>query len=167
MAKEKLAGHLAVGVAYVIFGLNLVFCKDIANIALVSPIVLFALRALGATALFWLISLFLPKEKIDPGDFWKIALASLLGLFLTQFTFLLGITMVSAIDAAILGTLGPIFTMIFAFILALYGIATMFELLEEVTVAFAPVVNSGSAVIAAAFIAGVIVYRRIRKKKNK
>ena len=116
MAKEKLAGHLAVGVAYVIFGLNLVFCKDIANSALVSPIVLFALRALGATALFWLISLFLPKEKIDPGDFWKIALASLLGLFLTQFTFLLGITMVSAIDAAILGTLGPIFTMIFAFI---------------------------------------------------
>ena len=75
MAKEKLAGHLAVGGAYVIFGLNLVFCKDIANSALVSPIVLFAFRAMGATALFWMLSLFLPKEKIDRGDFGKIALA--------------------------------------------------------------------------------------------
>lgn len=33
--------------------------------------------------------------------------------------------------------------------------------------ALAPVVNSGSAVIAVAFIAGVIVYRRVRKKKEK
>ena len=113
---ENLAGHLAVAGAYVIFGLNLVCCKDIANSALVPPIVLFAFRALGATALFWLLSLFLPKEKVDWCDFWKIALASLLGLFLTQYTFLQGITMASAIDAAILGTLGPIFTMIFAFL---------------------------------------------------
>ena len=39
-------------------------------------------------------------------------------------------------------------TMIFAFIIALYGIASMFDLLEEITVAFAPVINSGSGVLA-------------------
>lgn len=116
MANEKLAGHLAVAGAYIIFGLNVVCCKDIANSALVSPIVLFTFRALGAAVLFWVLSLFMPREKVDRGDFWKIALASLLGLFLTQFTFLQGITMASAIDAAIMGTLGPIFTMIFAFL---------------------------------------------------
>ena len=33
--------------------------------------------------------------------------------------------------------------------------------------AFAPVVNSGSAVIATAFVAGVIVYRLIRNRKKK
>ena len=49
----KLAGHLAVAGAYAIFGLNIVFCKDIANAALVSPIVLFTLRAIGASLLFW------------------------------------------------------------------------------------------------------------------
>ena len=59
-----------------------------------------------------------------------------------------------------------VYTMIFAFILALYGIATMFELLEEVTVAFAPVVNSGSGVLAIAFIAAVITYRRIRARRT-
>ena len=116
MANEKLSGHLAVAGAYIIFGLNVVCCKDIANSALVSPIVLFTFRALGAAVLFWGLSLFMPREKVDRGDFWKIALASLLGLFLTQFTFLQGITMASAIDAAIMGTLGPIFTMIFAFL---------------------------------------------------
>ena len=113
--REQLAGHLAVGGAYVIFGLNVVCCKDIANSALVSPMVLFTLRAAGASALFWLLSLFLPKEKVERADFPRIALASFLGLFLTQVSLLMGIAHTSAIDAAIMGTLGPIFTMIFAF----------------------------------------------------
>lgn len=54
--------------------------------------------------------------------------------------------------------------MIFAFIIALYGIASMFDLLEEMTVAFAPVINSGSGVLAVAFIAGLYTYRRIRAR---
>jgi len=112
---EKLAGHLAVAATYTIFGLNIVFCKDIANAEAVSPIVLFTLRAIGASALFWLISLFLPKEKVAPADMWKIAAASVVGLFIPQLTFLMAITMSTSIDTAILGTLGPIFTMFFAF----------------------------------------------------
>lgn len=109
-----MAGHLACAGAYVIFGLNIVFCKDIANSNVVSPIALFSLRALGASALFWLLSAFLPKENIDKKDFPKIALASFLGLFLTQVSFLIGIRMVTSIDCSITGTLGPIFTMFIA-----------------------------------------------------
>ena len=116
MTREALKGHLSVGAAYIIFGLNLVFCKDIANAEAVPPIVLFTFRALGATAIFWILSLFLPKEQIQKGDMWKIAVASFFGLFLTQFSFLWAITMVTAIDAAILGTLGPVFTMLFAYL---------------------------------------------------
>lgn len=116
MQRNKLAGHLAIAGAYTIFGLNIVFCKDIANSAAVSPVVLFTLRAIGAAALFWLISLFMPKEKIEKGDFPRIALASFVGLFVPQMTFLMAITMTTSIDAAILHTLGPIFTMIFAFL---------------------------------------------------
>ncbi len=115
MASEQVKGHLSVAAAYIIFGLNVVLCKDIANSAAVNPFVLFTLRALGASAMFWLLSLLLPREKVARGDLGKIALASLLGFFLTQTTFLVGITMATSIDAAILGTLGPVFTMIFAF----------------------------------------------------
>jgi len=113
---NKLTGHLAVAAAYTIFGLNIALCKDIANSEAVSPVVLFTLRAIGACALFWLISLFMPKEKIDRADYWKIAAASFVGLFMPQMTFLLAITMATSIDTAILATLGPIFTMIFAFL---------------------------------------------------
>lgn len=115
MASDALKGHLSIAGAYLIFGLNVVLCKDIANAQAVAPIVLFTLRALGASALFWLGSLFLPKEKVDRKDLPRIALASLLGLFGPQVTFLVGITMSTSIDTAILGTLGPVFTMVFAF----------------------------------------------------
>jgi drug/metabolite transporter (DMT)-like permease len=115
MASDQLRGHLSVAAAYTIFGLNVVLCKDIANSQAVNPFVLFTLRAIGATAMFWLLSLFTPREKVQKGDLWQIALASFLGLFLTQTTFLVGITMATSIDCAIIGTLGPVFTMIFAF----------------------------------------------------
>lgn len=116
METEKLRGHFSIAAAYLIFGLNLVFSKDIANSQTVSPYVLFSLRAIGASALFWLLSFFMPREKVEKADIWKIAAASLLGLFVPQMTFLMAITMTSAIDTAIIGTLGPIFTMFFAFL---------------------------------------------------
>ncbi len=115
MLSDELRGHLSIAAAYTIFGLNVVLCKDIANSAAVAPHVLFTFRALGASALFWLVSLFQPQEKIQKGDMWRIALASFLGFSLTQMTFLIGITMATAIDSAILGTLGPVFTMIVAY----------------------------------------------------
>ena len=114
MDKNKLAGHLAAAVAYIIFGFNIIFCKDIASTHTVSPIVLFTLRAIGASALFWACSLFRPKEKVPPRDLLLILLASMVGLFIPQLTFLGAITMTTSIDSAILGTLAPIFTMIFA-----------------------------------------------------
>ena len=115
MKDDKLKGHLSIAAAYTIFGLNLVFCKDIANSETISPYVLFTLRAVGASILFWILSFFMPQEKVAKGDFLKIAAASLVGLFLPQMSFLMAITMTSAIDTAIIGTLGPIFTMFFAF----------------------------------------------------
>ena len=115
MRKDKLAGHLAVAATYTIFGLNLIFCKDIANAEAVPPVVLFTLRAAGASALFWLISLFLPGERIARRDMGLIVLASFTGLFVPQMTFLSAITMATPLDTGILGTLGPIFTMFFAF----------------------------------------------------
>ena len=116
MKTDKLAGHMSIAGAYTIFGLNIVFCKDIANSEAVPPIVLFTMRALGASALFWLLSIFIPKEKVERGDFLKIAAASFVGLFVPQLTFLKAITMATTIDTAIMGTLGPIFTRFFAFL---------------------------------------------------
>ncbi len=116
MISGHLKGHLALALAYTIFGVNIVLTKDISNSQTVSPIALFSLRAIGASALFWLISLFTPKERIPLKDLGAIAVASVFGLFITQYSFLKGITMATTIDASVIGTLGPIFTMFFAFI---------------------------------------------------
>ena len=84
MKNKSLLGHLAVFFAYTIFGFNIIICKDLSNSSLVSPLGLFCFRAIGATALFWLLSLFMPKEKVDKKDLPKIFIASMLGLSLTQ-----------------------------------------------------------------------------------
>lgn len=75
---------------------------------------LFCLRATGATALFWLLSLFMPKEKVPMKDMWQIFIASMLGLFLTQMSFLKAITMTTSIDTSITNTCTPILTMLVA-----------------------------------------------------
>ena len=56
--------------------------------------------------------------------------------------------------------------MIFAFILALYGMAVMFEMMEGIAAAFAPVINSGSGVLAIAFITAVYTYRRMQARRG-
>ncbi len=111
--KGLLAGNLACFTAYAIFGFNIISCKNIAIDGHITPMALFCLRSFGATALFWIWSLFTaPKEKIEKRDILKVALASFLGLFMTQLSFLFAITETTAIDASIMSTLSPIMALI-------------------------------------------------------
>lgn len=111
---KKLFGHLACFGAYSIFGFNIIVCKDLSNLALVSPLGLFCFRAVGACLFFWLVSFFLPEEKVEPRDFPKIFCASMLGLFLTQLTFLKASTITTPFDTSIITAITPIFTMFVA-----------------------------------------------------
>ena len=113
-SKSYLAGHLACAGAYIIFGLNIVMCKEIANSDAITPTMLFTMRAAGATVLFWLLSAFMPRERIARRDWIRIVAASLLGLFAPQMTFLVAITMTTSIDTSILSSFSPIMTMFIA-----------------------------------------------------
>jgi drug/metabolite transporter (DMT)-like permease len=112
--KEKTLGHLACFIAYAIFGINIIVCKDLTSSRLISPIALFCLRSLGAGTLFWLISCFMPKEEVTKKDYGKILMASLLGFFLTQMTFLIAIPDITPMDCSIVSSLSPIYTMFIA-----------------------------------------------------
>lgn len=107
-------GHLAAAAAYVIFGINVVVCRDIATDGGVAPIVLYAMRSLVAGALFWLVSLVVPKEKVPPKDLLRLAGAGILGLFLPQLTFLYAIGLTTPVDLSIMSTTTPVFTMFVA-----------------------------------------------------
>ncbi len=110
---STLIGNLACFTAYAIFGFNIISCKNIAIDGNITPMALFCLRSFGATLLFWIWSLFTaPREQVEKKDLWKVAIASFLGLFMTQLSFLFAITKCTAIDASIMSTLSPIMTLI-------------------------------------------------------
>lgn len=111
---NQLIGHLASFGAYAIFGLNIIFCKDIANEGELSPIVLFTLRAICASAMFWIAGLFTRKEHVPPIDLLKMCGAATLGLVIPQFTFLTAITMTAPIDLSVVQSMTPIMTMFVA-----------------------------------------------------
>jgi drug/metabolite transporter (DMT)-like permease len=112
--KRTTIGHLACAAAYIIFGINVVVCRDIATDGGLEPIVLFSMRALVAGALFWLLSLFTPRETVPPRDLLRLAGAGVLGLFLPQLTFLHAIAHTTPVDLSVMSTTTPIFTMFVA-----------------------------------------------------
>ncbi len=113
-AYDKPIGHIACFVAYAIFGVNILVCKDLTSSHLISPIALFTLRSIGAGALFWLISLFMPAERVEWSDHPKILAASVLGFLLTQLTFLIAIPDITPLDCSITSAMSPIYTMFIA-----------------------------------------------------
>ena len=112
--KGSILGHGASFIAYAIFGLNIVICKDIAHSHFLSPLVLFCFRSIGAGSLFWILSLFTPPERVEKRDLPKILGASILGFFLTQITFLIAIADITPMDCSIISSLSPIYTMCIA-----------------------------------------------------
>ena len=111
---SKLLGHLACFIAYSIFGINIIVCKDLMGGHLISPMAIFCLRSIGAGLLFWFLSFFLPTEKIERKDYVKIFGASVLGFFLTQITFLIAIPDITPMDCSIVSAISPILTMFIA-----------------------------------------------------
>lgn len=113
MNRYKFAGHIACIFAYAIFGLNIILCKDLTS-GMIPPLTIFTLRALGAGSLFWFLSIFTPKEKVELKDLPKIFAASFLGFFLCQVTFLVALPEVTPMDCSLIASLSPIYTMFIA-----------------------------------------------------
>jgi len=112
--KSSIIGHLACFAAYAIFGFNIIICRDLTSGNFIPPLVLFCLRSLGAGSLFWLLSFFMPREKVEKKDYIRIFAASMLGFFTCQLTFLVGIPHITPMDCSILTAMSPIYTMAIA-----------------------------------------------------
>ena len=112
--KGILIGHCAAFIAYAIFGFNIIVCKDLTSGGLIPPLGIFTLRSVFAGSLFWLVSLFQPKETIKKKDYIRIFAASMLGFMTCQVTFLVGIPHITPMDCSILTAMAPVYTMITA-----------------------------------------------------
>lgn len=114
MDKIQLRGHLSMFGANLLWGLMSPIAKMILAGAVVTPLVLTDFRIVGAAALFWLLSLFLPKEHVPVPDLLRLAGAALLGIVFNQGCFIFGVGLTSPGEASIITTTMPMWVMVLA-----------------------------------------------------
>lgn len=140
LSNQKYEGHLALLVANVSWGLMAPFLKDLLNGGIITPMALSGYRIIGGALLFWLISLFIKPDKnacnsIERRDILPLIIASLLVIGLNQVLIIVGMSLTSPVDASVVCSLTPIFTLIFGAILM--GIAFTWSKALGVTIGLA------------------------------
>ena len=114
--RPKTWAHIALLGANIIYGLNFSIAKSIMPVA-IKPFALVSLRSISAAALFWITSLFMPKEKVEPKDILFLFGVSFFGVVINQVLFLVGLDMTSPVNSAIILSTNPIFAFVFAAII--------------------------------------------------
>lgn len=113
LTRYKLGGHGAILLANIFFGINLPAMKIVlhptlgANWQSIS-----ALRMAGAAICFWLLSLFIPYERIDKKDYIKLFIAGLLTVAINQSFTAMGVSLTTPLNTSLVTTMGPIITLI-------------------------------------------------------
>ncbi|WP_339836230.1 DMT family transporter [uncultured Maribacter sp.] len=115
MNKRLLAIIAALG-ATTIYGLNHTIAKGIMP-HYVQPFGFIILRVLGAAILFWLISPFGPKEKIERKDYLRMIFCAFLGMGLNMLVFFKGLSLSTPINSAVLITTTPIVVLVLSAII--------------------------------------------------
>jgi drug/metabolite transporter (DMT)-like permease len=103
--------HLALLMVNLIYGANFSIVKEVVPSSIHS-FGLVVLRAFSAIVLFWIASIFLPKEKLERKDFIKLALLGVFGVALNQLLFIRGLELSTPINAAIIMIFNPIIVML-------------------------------------------------------
>lgn len=99
-----------------IYGGTFIFAKDVMP-TYIKPYGFILIRALGGAILFWLLTFFGPKERIELNDFPRIIAASLFGVVINQLTFFKGLSLTSPISASVIMVTAPILVLILSAIL--------------------------------------------------
>jgi drug/metabolite transporter (DMT)-like permease len=107
---------LAATMVSLIYGVSFTIAKDVMP-TYIKPYGFILLRVFGAAILFWLISFFGPKEKIQRNDFPRIIAAAFFGVALNMLTFFKGLNYTSPISASVIMVTTPIIVLILSAII--------------------------------------------------
>lgn len=107
MSKRTLAILAALG-ATTIYAINHTVAKGVMP-TYVKPFGFIFLRVVGAAILFWGISLFGPKEKIEKKDWGRVLVCAILGMVINMLAFFKGLQLSTPINSSVLITITPIF----------------------------------------------------------
>ena len=97
-----------------IYGLTFTFANDVIDQGYIKPFGFILLRILGATTLFWVLSLFTKNEKIERKDFLTFFFASVFGVALNMLTFFKGLEYTTPIHASVIMITTPIIVLVLA-----------------------------------------------------
>jgi drug/metabolite transporter (DMT)-like permease len=109
---RNIRGHAAILAANALWGLDASIGKTV--LSELSAVTVTTLRMVAAALVFWMFSMFIPKEHVHHQDMLKLFFAALLGVVLNQGMFLFGLSYTTALDASIVMTATPILTMVVA-----------------------------------------------------
>ena len=115
--ESKVKGHLAMLGANVMWGLMSPVVKIVFAAGVVAPMIMVDFRVAGAALLFWLTSLFLPKEHVPAGDILRLFGAGMLGVLFNQGCFILGVILTSPGEASLVTTTMPMWVMLLAWLI--------------------------------------------------
>jgi drug/metabolite transporter (DMT)-like permease len=108
--------HIALLAANLIYGLNFTIAKSVMP-DYIKPLALVSLRSVITAFLFWITSLFMPKEKVSRRDLLYIFLCSFLGVVINQVLFLAGLNLTTPINSSIILAINPVAAFVFAAII--------------------------------------------------
>ncbi|QKJ61865.1 DMT family transporter [Flavobacterium sp. M31R6] len=138
MSKRNLA-LIGATIVSIIYGVTFTIAKDVMP-KYIDAYGFILLRAGGSMLLFWLVWLFMPKEKIALNDIPRIIAAAFFGVAFNMLTFFKGLSLTSPISAAVIMVSTPMIVlvlsaiimkermkkrMIFGIILGLIGTASL------------------------------------------
>jgi drug/metabolite transporter (DMT)-like permease len=112
-SRIKTWAHLSLLAANIIYGLNYSIAKSVMPDA-IKPFALVSLRSVITAALFWITSLFMPKEPVRSKDLLYLLGCSFFGVVINQTLFLVGLDLTSPINSSIILSTNPIFAFVFA-----------------------------------------------------
>lgn len=104
-------GNLYMLLAAIFWGVNISVTKNLIP-GWLGAEQLSAVRILGGCALFWIASLFVKTQKIQPGDWKKLILGGLVGIGGFLYLFILSLRYANPIDVSIIMTLPPAFVIL-------------------------------------------------------
>lgn len=81
------------------------------------PVAMVDFRVAGACLLFWLTSLFTPREHVPWRDVLRLAGAGMLGILFNQGCFIIGVSMTSPGEASLVTTTMPMWVMLLAWLI--------------------------------------------------
>ena len=180
MSKRYLA-LIAATLVSIIYGVTFTIAKDVMP-EYILPYGFISLRVGGSVLLFWLVWLFVPKQKVALAHFPRIIAAAFFGVAFNMLTFFKGLSLTSPISAAVLMVSTPIIVLIlsaiimkermlkrkvFGIVLGLVGTAVL--ILYGKSVGNASNANLGNALVFANAISYgfyLIVVKKLMEKYN-